>query len=79
METILIINIIGLIIVGACLVIGTLLYLSIQKDRQELRKQESFRPRLDDSKLKAIENSGEIVFISENGEEYHFKKSCSEN
>lgn len=79
METILIINIIGLVIVGVCLAIGTLLYLSIQKDKRELLKQESFRPRLDDSKLKAIENSDEIIFVSEHGEEYHFKKSCSEN
>ena len=79
METILILNIIGLIIIGACLVIGGLLYWSIQKDKQELLKQESFRPRLDDSKLKIIENSDEIVFISENGEEYHFKKYSSEN
>lgn len=79
MKTILILNIVGLIIVGACLVIGTLLYLSIQKDKRELLKQESFRPKVDDSKLKAIENSDEVIFISESGEEYHFKKYSSEN
>lgn len=79
METILILNVVGLIIVGACLAIGTLIYLSIQKDKRELLKQESFKQRLDDSKLKTIENSDEIVFISENGEEYHFKKYSSEN
>lgn len=79
METILILNIVGLIIVGACLVIGTLLYLSIQKDKRELLKQESFRATLDDSKLKTTENSDEVVFISESGEEYHFKKYSSEN
>ena len=75
MEAILIINIVGLIIVGACLIIGALLYLSIQKDRQELLKQESFRLKLDDSKFEAIEMADEIVFIAENGDEYHYKKS----
>lgn len=75
METILILNIIGLVIVGACLTIGALLYLSIQKDKRELLN----RATLDDSKLKTIENSDEVVFISESGEEYHFKKYSSEN
>ena len=75
METILIINIVGLIIVSACLVIGALIYLSIQKDRQELLKQELVRPKLDDSKFKMIEMADEIIFITENGEECHFKKS----